>query len=190
MLFYWLAWMYWVMIVFFMQPTKRHSRLSIWVLLLISCSHVYINIASYDVSLSFIILMIGSMGMHARLPASLYHLFCALTFSIAFMGILLWEELMPIWMFMPKLVMVPMILIVILIAMTKAMYNKLWIGLLGLSHGELLYKLILAEYRVPTTIGSPEFFDYAVVITCLIMTWHLFKTVKQYVANMSKLLVR
>src|SRR5699024_9127451 len=129
------------------------------------------NIAGYQVTLSFVILFIGLLLYFHRIAQSLYLLFSAFTICLGYTGLLFWEQLMPVWMFMPRFLMISLVLLLGITMLVKAFEDKLAIGLLGIVFGEMYYSFILSHYGIQETIGDMKFFD--MLFTLILMTTFL-----------------
>src|SRR5690625_3560107 len=101
-LFHWISWIFCVIILFFMEKGKRRTYFSYWVLSSIILVNQFITVDTYTVSLSFIIILLGSFLGLASLNTPLYHLIVSFIMMIGYAGVLLIEKNAPIWIFGPR----------------------------------------------------------------------------------------
>ncbi|SHF57213.1 YphA family membrane protein [Ornithinibacillus halophilus] len=157
--FYWFSWIFWVVVTFFMKKNNARTMLSYWILLCITLSNVYISIDVFHVSVTIIILLIGGFVIFTQLPNTIYHLFTSLTLMIGYTSFLIWESQAPIWLFMPREILLPLMLVALICILTYKFYYRLSIALIGICSGEFLYSFLLSSYYFSHTIGEKHFFD-------------------------------
>ncbi|MEN1969141.1 hypothetical protein WMZ97_13830 [Lentibacillus sp. N15] len=158
LIFLWFAWILWIIVTFFMKKGSRRTFFACIILLLICGSNASWAISGYQVTPSFVILLASLIFFHG-VAQSLYLLFASFTICLGYTGILFWEQITPIWMFLPRYVLIPLILIILVSTITNRMDYKLAVGLIGITFGEIYYSLILASYSIQETIGDMAFFD-------------------------------
>ncbi|WP_163969871.1 YphA family membrane protein [Oceanobacillus halotolerans] len=179
LLFYWIAWMLWIIATFFMDKTRKRTFLAAWLLLTIIYSNKYVTFLTIEVSVSFIIILIGMMLLHARLPRLSYHLITSFTISIGYIAILLWEQQTPVWLFLPRAVLIPVICACLSILLTNDFQTRMVIGLVGITFGEAIYSFILAGYQLPETIGEMAFLDSVMMVIVIIFCIEVILQMKQ-----------
>ncbi|WP_106497393.1 YphA family membrane protein [Lentibacillus sp. Marseille-P4043] len=167
-LFLWFAWLLWIVVTFLMKKGKRRTYFACLLLLLIACSNVTLEIGGYLIQLSFIVLLVGLLFFHA-IAKSFYLLFSSFTICLGYTAILFWEKITPIWIFIPRSVLIPTVIIVLTIIITKQFESRLAIGLIGITCGEMYYSFILSNYAIQEGIGDKSFFD-------MLLTFVLFVT--------------
>src|SRR5699024_11400526 len=106
--FYWFSWILWIFVTFYIKKNKQRTFLSYLILILIIFSNIDLMIGSYQVSLSFLILLMGCLLMYTKLSRQLYHLFVAFTIMIGYAAILLWINHTPLWLFIHVLILIPL----------------------------------------------------------------------------------
>lgn len=169
LLFYWFGWMLWIIVTFLMKKTELRTKIACWILIAILSSNVNINIDNYHVSLTFLILFGSVIILHAQLPRMMYHTFISFIITIGYAAILLWEQNTPVWLFLPRFILIPAISVMIISILVKGVYNRLVIGLLGLSAGELLYNMLLTGYDLQTSIGKMAYLDNLTITIVIII---------------------
>lgn len=184
MLFYWLSWIFWVVVTFFMKSTAIRTGLSIWILLIISASTLYLPIGEGSISISLFILMIGSMALYSRMKRIYYSLFASFTITIAYAAILIWEKITPIWIIVPRELFISIFIVFILTITTKQIIQQLLIGLLGICFGEVLYFVMLLSYHIQIETGGLEFLDQVAVMVLLLFLISLIQTTRKKIMHM------
>lgn len=185
--FYWFSWVFWVVVTFLMKKGKLRTLLAYWILLSIVFSNNYLRIDNISLSVTFILVFLGGFVLLARIIHSFYHLFAAFTLMIGYAGFLIWEQLAPVWLFIPRIILLPLILAMLISILTNHLLNRITIGIIGICAGELLYSLLLFSYQITNTVGEKGFFDTLVICLFLLMSVHLMKRIKMKVLQTSQI---
>ncbi|MUV39765.1 hypothetical protein JNUCC1_03649 [Lentibacillus sp. JNUCC-1] len=157
---------------------------------MISCVNFYVALSDISFNMTFFLMFLGSIFVFVRKSLPLYALFCALALSIGYTSMLLWEQLMPVWWFMPKLLMMPLLVCILVVLMQRTTEGRMVVSVLGMVNGEMLHKLILYGYHIQIDIGSFEFLDQVTVTVLLILVIHTFRWLKSPFYSFPKQLVR
>jgi|SRR5690625_3303138 len=173
LLFYWISWLIWVLVTFFMKKSKQRTLLFCSVLLLIIFSNTYVTVGSFNISISYVLLLIGSLVIYTLLEKQFYHAFVSFTVMIGYSGLLIWINSTPLWLFLHELLIIPFVCNFIILLLTKGIYSRITTGLLGIVAGELFYNFILASYHFNQPIGDLMFFDRLLVTIALLLILHL-----------------
>ncbi|MFS0672686.1 hypothetical protein AB1K81_05730 [Ornithinibacillus sp. 179-J 7C1 HS] len=96
-------------------------------------------------------------------------LFSAFTIMIGYASLLIWETNAPVWIFMPRLLIIPIICVLLTVILTKRFISRITISLIGLCSGEFLYSLLLTNYSITKTIGGLMFLDTLFVVLFIIV---------------------
>ncbi|MBU5466577.1 hypothetical protein KQI49_07000 [Virgibacillus sp. MSJ-26] len=177
-LFHWISWIFCVIILFFMKKGKRRTYFSYWVLISIILVNQFITIDMYTISLSFIIIFLGSFLGLASLKKPFYHLIVSFIMMIGYAGVLLIEKNAPIWIFGPRYLTLAIMSFILVTTLTKGFYSKTMVTLVGLSSGEVLYNLIVSNYFSPKTFGELEFMDTLLLTLFLLFLLNQYQRVK------------
>lgn len=169
LIFFWLGWFLWIIVTFLIRKSKQRTNLACWILLTLLCSNIYFTIESYHISLTFLILLGGAILLLARLPRFMYHIFISFTIMIGYAAMLLWEKNTPVWLFLPRFILIPLISVIMINMLARGVHNRLVTGLLGISAGELIYSIILSGYDLQEAIGEMGFLDNLMVTIVLIV---------------------
>jgi len=167
-IFFWMSWIFWVIITFFMDKTRRRTHLAILLLMAIAGANTYISIKQQQISLSFLFIIGGAFLMHGKSQKWKHYMFVSITIMIGYTAILLWEKISPIWMIIPEYLLIPFMCGMIIIVLIKDFYQRLMTGLLGICAGELLHKLILSSYHLQQPIGDLRFLDQLIILVIIL----------------------
>lgn len=165
--FYWFGWFFWVIFTFIVPKNKIRTIYAIWILLAIGFSNLYLSIDSIAVSMSYLTLLIGAFILLSTLNRKGILLFSAFTMMIGYTSLLIWEVNAPVWIFMPRIIMIPILCVCLAIVLTKQIYARLAISVIGISSGEFLYSVLLYNYSITQSIGSMQFLDTLSVMVFL-----------------------
>ncbi|WP_157052486.1 YphA family membrane protein [Ornithinibacillus contaminans] len=173
--FYWFSWVFWVIVTFLMPKGKRRTILALWLLVAIIFSNLYVTIGSLAFSVTYLIIFTGAFISLARHNRVGLHIFSGFTIMIGYTSILIWETHAPVWLFMPRLLLIPMICVALVSIISSTMISRLIISTLGLCGGELLYSVLLANFSIQQTIGEFVFLDTLLVMLFLLVLMELLR---------------
>ncbi|HAM81193.1 YphA family membrane protein [Ornithinibacillus bavariensis] len=166
--FYWLCWMIWVVVTFLMPKEKTRTMMAVWILLTLTSSNLYISVYNVEVSMAYVCVFLGSILYIKSLKPLSYHLFSAMTIMIGYSSILIWESIAPVWLFMPRLIIIPVLCVLLTLVLTKGLSSRLAISTLGLCGGELLYCILLTNLSMPDIVGELLFLDTLLIVLLLL----------------------
>ncbi|WP_085992019.1 YphA family membrane protein [Oceanobacillus senegalensis] len=169
MLFFWFSWIFWILVTFFMNRGKLRTYLAYWILLSIIVSPFYVVIGQYFVHLTVIILLLGTMVLIAKQPRIPYYLFASFTVTIGYTALLLWEKISPIWLIIPRTLLIAVIIGCLVSILSSYFHSRISICLFGFLSGEIIYSLILYSYGFQEEIGEMQFLD-TLLSTLLLLT--------------------
>src|SRR5699024_12285863 len=92
-IFFWMSWIFWVIITFFMDKTRRRTYLAILLLIAIAGANTYISLKQQQISLSFLFITGGAFLMHGKRQRWKHHLFLSITITVGYTALLLWEQI-------------------------------------------------------------------------------------------------
>ncbi|MFZ3588634.1 YphA family membrane protein [Bacillus sp. DJP31] len=171
--FYWFAWMGWIIITFFMKKGKLRTRLASLVLILLITAHHHSSFSKIEVSYGFIVLLLITYIQVAYMKNSklLYILICTFILTFAYVSFQLFRLFDPIWVIFQPSFMVAFILIYLVLLLAKSRKERIIMFLFGVSHGEILYGVIMDYFRFPYSMGNLSFFDVVVFGIILLFMW-------------------
>ncbi|SES80906.1 hypothetical protein SAMN05216389_102264 [Oceanobacillus limi] len=184
--FYWISWIIWVMVTFFMKKTSHRAYYATWILISIILSNVYITFSKYDISLTFLSVIIGGFFLVPQIPKTTYHLFCSFTLMIGYTSILIWEGQAPVWLFMPRFILIPLICIVMVCFLVKGLISRITVTLIGICAGELLYSYMLSNYYISNIVGEMVFFDSLFIILFILICLDLIQLLKRKIVLLTQ----
>ncbi|MDC3413065.1 hypothetical protein NC797_09820 [Aquibacillus sp. 3ASR75-11] len=163
LLFYWISWLMWIIITFLMPKRKTRTWLAVWVLCTIILSNTYIETIDIRLNASIGILFLGAILLLSTRQRWFYLTLCSIFLVFGYNGLYLWEKISPIWMVFPRTVTIPFIGLIVVTFLTKGLYEKAAIWILGSSMGEVVYSFILHGYGFQETIGDKSYLDIIAV---------------------------
>lgn len=166
--FYWICWMFWIIVTFLIPKSNIRTKFAIWILITISVSKIYLTIGSLDISCSYVSILIGGFLMLGSRNHKSLQIFSAFTIMIGYSSLLIWETNAPVWLFMPKLIIIPLLCALLTMFISKQYYNRLANSIIGISGGEFVYSLLLSNYSISKTIGDLMFLDTLLISLLLI----------------------
>ncbi|WP_156289245.1 YphA family membrane protein [Oceanobacillus salinisoli] len=169
-LFYWFSWIFWIIVTFLMKKGVLRTLLAYWILFTIIGSSFYFQLGYYTISLSIIILFLGAIVLLSKQPRTLYHLFSAFTISIGYTAMLFWEKLSPIWIIIPRILLISILIGCLTSILSKAYLGRISVCLFGMIAGEMIYSVILSSYGLQEEIGEMLFLD-TLFCTLLLLTF-------------------
>lgn len=145
----------------------------IWTLLAIAFANLYMNVAEFGISVTFLVLFAGGFMLLSQLPNKIYHLFAALVIMIAYDSILMWEHEVPIWLIVPRPLFFTVCMLALLLVMIYEFRNRLAVIITGVCAAELFYAVMMFSYQIPYTAGSKYFLDGFATIIAGLVCWHV-----------------
>lgn len=185
-LFYWIGWMFCIIILFFIKKSKLRTFFAFWLLLVIFCSNQWVGIQSYNISIAFIMIYIGSFLLFSKFKSKFYYFFVSFTIMIGYTGLLLLENNSPIWLFAPRILLISVSMALLIMCLTKHFHARLITGVIGICSGELLYNLILADYHMSRPIGELAYFDLVLLTLFIILALRQVDLIKQWMKGIAK----
>ena len=181
-LFYYCTWFIYIVVYFFMQPSLISKGLLMFILIYICLSPYFIMIGSLYVSLSFCLLLISVSVLFGLSYIKMDVLFVTFICMISYVGLLLWEKLAPVLVFIPSQLWIAIIIVFIVRFLLRSFTNQVIVTVIGLSWGQLMYELILIDYGLETLIGNYEYMNYlAGTIICLFITERVVQLFKKVI---------
>ncbi|WP_010530831.1 YphA family membrane protein [Lentibacillus jeotgali] len=171
LLFYWFAWILWIIITFFMKKSKYRTLLACWLLLLIIGSSVNLSIDFLELSLSYLVIFSGAVILHANISGKFFHVFVSFTITIGYTAMLIWVNHLPIEHFFPPTLIISCFLFLLTVIMATGFWNRLACLFLGMTAGELLYTVIIANYSIPEVAGDKRFLDAVIVVAVSVVCY-------------------
>lgn len=163
LLFFWISWILWVIVTFFMQKNLQRLLFAIYILLLIITSQIYISINEFTLSVSLLLTIVACLIALSKLKRPLYYTFISFTVMIGYMAILIWEKTTPVWMFLPRNLLIPMILLILIICLGGRLRERLTYSMFGICSGEMMYHMMFSNYFLSDVIGNLSFLDLLLV---------------------------
>ncbi|WP_047985322.1 YphA family membrane protein [Ornithinibacillus californiensis] len=167
--FYWFGWAFWIIVTFIMPKNNYRTVIAIWILLTISTSNIYLGIGFFDISIAYLTTLIGGFALLSTLKQKGLQIFSAITIMIGYSSLLIWEVNAPVWIFMPRLFIMPVVCVLLVSIIASKFENRLANSIIGICGGELLYCLLLSNYSFTKAIGNLMFLDTLSIIIFLVV---------------------
>ncbi|MRH42387.1 hypothetical protein GH741_06785 [Aquibacillus halophilus] len=142
-----------------MKKNTYRIYLALWVLSLIAFSSSELFVGNTKINVSIIVLYIGALLLLASTSSRILNVMRSLCFVFGYVGLLFWEQISPVWLIIPRVIMIPFLGFILLILLTKNNVERIAIWCLGVTTGEVLHSLILNSYGFNDYIGDMAFFD-------------------------------
>ncbi|MBU8789741.1 hypothetical protein NSA56_08075 [Oceanobacillus caeni] len=168
-LFFWASWLLWIIVTFLMKKSSRRTILAYWILLTIISSSLYFHIGPFMFSLAIFTLFIGSIILMSKQTKTFYHLLSAFTITICYSALLLWEKISPIWVILPREILISIIISCFVYVLCHNFVGRISICLFGMLTGEMIYSFILSSYGFQEVVGEKAFLD-TLICTLLILS--------------------
>ncbi|MFD1738569.1 hypothetical protein ACFSCX_18765 [Bacillus salitolerans] len=180
--FYWIGWIGWVITTFIVGKGKVRTQVAILILVLLSFAHMKISILSHEISIGFLILLFVSYMMSAKLNniTLLYISICTIILGLAYVTFYLFSLFDPVWIVFNPTFMVSFILTYLVLLLTKQSLKRYIIFIIGICHGEVLYRVILSKIQFTQTIGTLLFFDIVAIGIFMISLWNGLELLSTY----------
>src|SRR5690606_32574001 len=156
-MFYWIAWTFWVITTFFMKKEDSlRLGFSLWLLALIILSPYSVPVFDFEISIAGIFLGCSIFGFGARIKGKklLYLFICSFIIMLAYVCFHLFALFDPVWLVFPRNWMLAAVLVFTSLILQENKVSRILIILLGALQGEVLYALILSKYSFPYLIAS------------------------------------
>ncbi|WP_026771243.1 MULTISPECIES: hypothetical protein [Sediminibacillus] len=190
LLFYWICWLLWITTTFLLKKNRTRFYVSFVILLLLTCSNTNITVWDSKLNLATVVSFFAGILYLAKKKDWILLLFGSLCMTFCYVGILLWEMISPIWLFVPRLLMIPVIGLVLLFFLTETLIEKCMVWCLGITSGEILHGLIMNSYGFHPSIGEHSFFDLLFVGIAFIILLRLTLVAKQKLDQVAQTIER
>lgn len=180
-LFYWLSWLLIIIVYFFMEKTWLSYYFLCILFIVIATINIEITILSHlSVNIAFTMTLFAAFLYYARFPLTTYHLLVTFMFVFAYVALLLWEKVTPVWFIIDPQLIIPFILTFLLIFVCKDAYLRVATALLGVMMGQLLFDLVVIRYGLSMQIGPLFSFNILYTLIIMLLVFHLLRESVQY----------
>nr|WP_221260963.1 hypothetical protein [Anoxybacillus tengchongensis] len=181
--FYWISWFLWIVYTFFAPKNRVRLSICLYVLLLITLSIHEVTIFSFHISLTYILMLIGSyfFVMKQKGATFVYFAFASASLTMlyaAFHFLLLFD---PVWVFIEARWLLAFALLFALFAFYRSFYDRLLVLTVGCCQGDFLYAFVLKQFSFPHLIGSLSFLDGWALATACLFLWKWLEQLPMYI---------
>lgn len=185
-LYYWLLWIIFIIVAFFMDTSRKRLYLLIWLLLVIICSPYDITFNKIELSVAFLMLLIGTIIFFAIESVTWYKFFVSFTLMLCYISLLIWEKITPVWFFMPSYFLIPFLMVILILLLVRKFYDRLSVALVGVAFGQFIYELLLISYKLHDVIGDEIVFIHISLIILFITIMNFFQFIFYKLTNILK----
>ncbi|TRZ37724.1 hypothetical protein CEQ21_20005 [Niallia circulans] len=179
-LFYWFAWMLWVISTFMMDKDNRNRVFYASILLIAMILYPYhFFIGGMDLSVLLLIQLVAALIFASRLKLS-QQLFTVLTSfmtMLAYVSFQLLSILDPVWLVADKSLLLAATLVLLALLLHKSVFCQVVMVVLGSSFGEVVYGGLLHYYSMDVGFGTPAYFDSLLIGISSLVVLHMTKVV-------------
>ncbi|MCE4047203.1 MULTISPECIES: YphA family membrane protein [Bacillaceae] len=177
-MFFWFAWMLWLIPTFFMEKDNNNrSKYASFLLIAIILYPHQLPFMGMEVSVLLLVQIVSAFIYAARLRTSqqLYMVLTAFMTMLAYCALQLLSILDPVWLLIDKDVMLAVMLAILSVMLHRTMATQGLMIIIGSSVGEMLYGYLLHYYRMDERIGTAAFFDSLLLCIASITAWNIAK---------------
>ncbi|WP_096153741.1 MULTISPECIES: YphA family membrane protein [Bacillus] len=185
-LFYYLAWVGWIIVFFFFSDKKLRFLLSSVILLLIICSHFYINVLEFRWNLAYFVLLVATFFFLSKVTRknSVYMYFASTSISLVYVTFIIFEIFDPVFIFLGREWMLTFIILYMCFMLFKEKEQR-YIGVLtGLLQGELLAAFIIYSVFGYNMVAELPFWEIVTLSIAGLSIWVLFEKTTAYLNSL------
>lgn len=157
-LFFWLGWLLIIVVYFFVETNKRFFIVTVCLLMLFIQEKIVI-FPPLSLHVSFIVLCCSVLLFYAKLSFAYRHIGKTLMIALIYAALLLWEKVTPVWFVMSPLLIIPFILGVITVFLSKHVKTQIVLSVLGFCIGQLAFGYLLYHYQLHDELVPLTFFN-------------------------------
>jgi hypothetical protein len=175
-LFYYCAWLFWILVYFFDSNRKRSNIIAVYILLSIIATNWYVTFHGISIFLPLILNLFTGFVLYSVEKKKYKHIWLSISLSFLYGGLKLWEHLNPLWLFAPTCLYWTAFgcLFMYFSSMNHQMKWSIW--LTSSSVGQMMYGLIRLAYQLQETIGD---FSYLLDILLLFLIYEVIDNVQK-----------
>lgn len=178
-LFFWFAWMLWLIPTFFMEKENRNRLKYASILMFAMILYPYhFSIMGLEVSVLIAVQLMTAFLYTSKLKLSkqLYIVLTSFMTVLAYCSFQLLSILDPVWLLIDKGVLLSAMLVILSIVLHRTIASQILMMIIGSSVGEILYGYMLHYYNMDIGIGTPAFFDSLLLCIASITALNIAKT--------------
>ena len=177
-LFFWFAWMLWLIPTFFMEKDNKHRLKYASILMIAMILYPYhFSFMGLEVSVLLFGQLMSAFLYTSRLKLSqqFYTVFTSFMTMLAYCSFQLLSILDPVWLLIDKGVLLSGMLVILSVMLHRTIACQILMMIIGSSVGEMLYGYMLHYYNMNVEIGTPVFFDSLLLCIASITAWNIAK---------------
>jgi len=175
-LFHWLSWLLIIVVYFFMQHRVKY------LFLVLLCSFILtitIDITIFEqmtMSLAYILLSLSSLIFLSRFQLSFYRYVVMVTITTAYIALLLWHKLMPVWFVIHAYLLIPIIVTLLTVILIEPYVLQIAVTTFTLTFGQFMYCIILFSYSLTGALFTYSFFIMFYISMVCLFIYYLIRT--------------
>ncbi|GAA0481201.1 hypothetical protein GCM10008986_02310 [Salinibacillus aidingensis] len=188
-IFYWLAWVLWIIVYFFDFDSRRRFCYSSFILGCMITSTTYISYSGLEIHVPLIMNCITGFILLAKSKGKFIRVSIAISLSFAYSGLKLWALFNPLWLFLSSSIIMALICILEFYIFVDDLQSQLAIALISTSAGQLLFTFVRLSYGFTVSIGDLAYLTDVVFIMITLTLWFKIRRfsekIEQTVKNVS-----
>lgn len=173
--FYWILWSIYLCLTLFFPYSLKKTLAQLTVLYFIVSVDKQITIEYVHIHLTQISMIIVVIIVFANSRYTLYELICACMMIIASASLLLWEKSTVIIFSVHSSVVLASLFSIFIVFLIPSLIRQLYVAIVSIPIGYLLYELILFSYYIQTNIGEVTMYIYLLLTVCFLVVFHFLK---------------
>ncbi|NMD70305.1 hypothetical protein HHO41_08365 [Bacillus sp. DNRA2] len=175
-LFYWVAWIFWIIATFFMKRSEAYRlNISLCGLIAIILNPYHIEIFEFRVNASLFIFYFFAIMQIVKLSKGpiLYTFICSYIIMMAYASFLLFELYDPVWVLFDRNWLLGVILCYLCVLLQQLKWNRAYILIVGMVQGDMIFSMVLQRIGIDYNIGSGAFQDVFATSLAALFIWSI-----------------
>ncbi|WP_425571813.1 YphA family membrane protein [Pontibacillus salipaludis] len=174
--FFFFCWGLWVVVTFLMSKTRMRLVTGMYLLILLISSGFSWEFLRHSGSYAVVVILVFSMLHILYYQKVIYPTLVALFVSIGYTGMLFFEKVVPVWVMMPRIVIVGVLSFVVVSILIESTFLRIAVWGFASVVGEWVYAIILSGYGYAEDVGDWAYLDvYSLVCSLVILNGGLVK---------------
>jgi hypothetical protein len=175
--FYWFAWIGWVFCTFILPKSKIRTAMAFFCILILFLSNSNLSIAGLEVKASYFIVLLYSYFFLGRLTfkSFWYYLIISFVITLSYVTFYIYALFDPAWLILDwKWMLAAIIFLLSFFLVSDPLYRIVTL-VVGMCHGDVVYKLLIQNLNPDMKIGSFPFLDVVSICVMVAFATYLFE---------------
>lgn len=148
-------------------------------LIAIILSPYHIEMFAFRVNASLLIFYLFVIMQIVKLSKGsiLYKFICSYIIMMAYASFLLFELYDPVWVLFDRNWLLGVILCYLCVLLQQLKWNRAYILIIGMVHGDMIYSMVLQRIGIDYSIGSSAFLNVFAASLAALFIWSLAETI-------------